>query len=63
MRGDCLILSTGRTVNAMNSIIGISPDGEIDDGYGNVESLTLQEKGELIDYASKHWTNWREYGL
>ncbi len=54
--GDDLIFSTGKRVYANNGIVGISPAGQIFEGYdGVIEKLTPSEKSELADYAILQW--------
>ena len=60
--GDDLIFSTGKVIYANNGIVGISPNGEITEGYDGAinATLTSEEKQELADYAIEQWTKWRK---
>lgn len=60
--GDDLIFSTGKKVYANNGIIGISPSGEISEGYDgdiDTENLTPEEKLELANYMLVKWESFK----
>ena len=61
--GDDLIFSTGKRVYANNGIVGISPEGQISEGYDGLiddDKLTPSEKSELAGYVIKMWTKYSQ---
>lgn len=60
VENDELIFSTGKRAYANNGIIGLSPTGEVSEGYdGSFPSLTNEEKLELANYMLARWEEFK----
>jgi hypothetical protein len=60
---DVYILSTGKEISANCSILGISPELELHEGYdGRIyeEDLTPEEKLEIAEYAIALWQQYKD---
>ena len=60
---DDFILSTGKVISANCSILGISPELDLHEGYDgtiNEEDLTPQEKLEVAEYAISLWQEYKD---
>ena len=56
-------LSTGKILQANNSIIGISPELNVSEGYdggGADYDLTKEEKIEVADYMISQWRKYKK---
>lgn len=57
-----IVFSSGKEVYANNGIVGVSPSGNLSEGYdGGIDEdrLTKEEWEELCDYMSKFWLSIR----
>ena len=60
---DDFTLSTGKKISANCSILGISPDLELHEGYdGTIDESELapKEKLEIAEYAISLWQEYKE---
>lgn len=69
---DDVIFSTGKKRYANNGIIGLSPEGEVTEGYDggfwqpeeseyrDDDALTPAERVELADYMIERWKTFRD---
>ena len=57
---DVLELSSGKRLFANRGILGISPAGEISEGYdgGVYDEFTPEERAELAEYMIGLWRQW-----
>ena len=69
--GEAFTLSTGRSFGANNGILGISPDGDISEGYdGGIwpdgecfdNDFTPDERREIADFAIAAWEKYARDG-
>ena len=69
--GDDVIFSTGKVRYSNNGIIGLSPDGDVTEGYDGGfwsrdesefrdDTLTPAERVELADYMIERWKTFRD---
>jgi hypothetical protein len=60
---DDFLLSTGKEISANCSILGISPELELHEGYdGTIDEaeLTPKEKLEIAEYAISLWQKYKD---
>jgi len=61
IEGDDVIFSNGKVKYANCGIIGISPDGNVTEGYdGGFTIMTDEERVELADYMINTWQEFKD---